>query len=130
VTGPADTVLVVDDDSALRKLACMNLELDGYSAPEAGSLQEARDALEGGRIDVVLLDVHLGAENGLELLATVKTLRPRPAVALLTGTSNVTKGVNPSVDAVIPKPFGLDAFRETVAGLVELARLRRATARV
>ena len=54
------TVLVVDDDQALRLLCRVNLELEGYRVLEAGTLEDAAVAVANEQVDVILLDVHVG----------------------------------------------------------------------
>jgi DNA-binding response OmpR family regulator len=65
--GERATVLVVDDDPSLRLLCRVNLELEGYRVVEAESVDAAEKALEEEQIDVILLDVHLGNQDGLTL---------------------------------------------------------------
>jgi DNA-binding NtrC family response regulator len=110
------TVLVVDDDEALRMLCRVNLELEGYRVLEAGSLTVARDLLAAEAVDVVLLDVHVGSENGTELLRELRSSRPGLPVALFSGTSELRE-TGEDADAVIRKPFGLDELGSTVARL-------------
>jgi hypothetical protein len=62
------TALVVDDDASLRLLCRVNLELEGFSVREAGTLQDAEAAVDAERPDVVLLDVHLGGDESTSLL--------------------------------------------------------------
>ena len=77
-------MLVVDDDPSLRLLCRVNLELEGYAVIEAETLDAAERALDDGVVDVVLLDVHLGNEEGLPPDATVI---PKPfRIDDLTGT--------------------------------------------
>ena len=80
------TVLIVDDDAAIRLLVRVNLELEGHRVLDASHLQEARTLLGDEQVDVVLLDLHIGNERGLDLLAELRRERPEVAVALLTGS--------------------------------------------
>ena len=107
------TVLVVDDDPSLRLLCRVNLELEGYRVVEAESVESARAALDGEHIDAILLDVHLGNDDGLALLPAIEG-RGR-AVALLTGSPGV---LLPENATVIGKPFSIDELTETVRHLV------------
>jgi two-component system, OmpR family, KDP operon response regulator KdpE len=104
------TVLVIDDDSSLRLLCRVNLELDGYRVLEAATLAEARRALP--KADVVLLDVHVGSDDGLAFVEEARAARQGVGVALLTGESDLER--DHGADAVIGKPFGIDELRETV----------------
>jgi DNA-binding response OmpR family regulator len=111
-------ILVVDDDPAIRLLCRVNLELDGYAVVEASTLGEARSALDEREVDAVLLDVHVGAESGLDLLAELRAARPDLGVGLLTGSSGPRpRGSAPAPDMVVPKPFTLDGLRRAVGVL-------------
>lgn len=113
------TVLVVDDDAALRMLCRVNLELDGYDVMEAASVDEAAAQIAEHDVDVVLLDVRLGEGlgNGLMLLDRLPEGK-RPAVALLTGSVDLNKFEQPvGVDAIISKPFALDELATVVRDL-------------
>ena len=102
---PADTsVLVVDDDSSIRLLCRVNLELEGIPVVEAETLEEARDWIRGGAVDAVLLDVNVGDEDGRELLDELKGDHPWLPVLMLTGTSEFAQ-VRYAPDGIIPKPF-------------------------
>jgi CheY-like chemotaxis protein len=114
------TVLVVDDDPALRMLCRVNLELDGYEVVEAGSVDEAAAHAAEHDIDVVLLDIRMGegVGNGLTLLDRLPEGQ-QPAVALLTGSVDLTRFEQPAeVDAIISKPFALDELARVVRDLV------------
>ena len=114
------SVLVVDDDAAIRLLCRVNLELDGYRVAEAASLGEARSVLGSEPVEVVLLDLHIGSERGLELLGELRRDRPEVAVALLTGSSQERSPADEATaDAVIPKPFELDELGRTVRRLAD-----------
>lgn len=107
-------MLVVDDDPSLRLLCRVNLELEGYSVIEAGTLEAAEQALEDGVVDVVLLDVHLGNEEGLTLISKIEERGLGSSTALLTGSSS--KELPPDA-TVIPKPFRIDDLTGTVRRL-------------
>ena len=109
-------VLVVDDERSLRLLCRVNLELDGHSVREAGSLAEARLELERATPDVILLDIHVGADDGLELLDEIASLELRTRVVLLSGTSEVGPELRARVDGVLGKPFELKRLAAAVAG--------------
>lgn len=109
-------VLVVDDERALRLLCRVNLELDGHTVREAGSLAEARAEIETAAPDVVLLDIHVGSDDGLELLDELEALDLPVRVVLLSGTSEVSPALRARVDAVLGKPFQLDGLADAVRG--------------
>jgi DNA-binding NtrC family response regulator len=106
------TVLVVDDDPSLRLLCRVNLELEGYRVVEAESVGAAQAALADEQIDVILLDLHLGNEDGLALMPAISA-QGRP-VALLTGSPGMHL---PDGATVIGKPFSIDELSDTVRRL-------------
>ncbi len=112
-------VLVVDDDPSLRLLCRVNLELDGFRVTEAGTLGDARSTLAGDdRVAAVLLDVHVGSENGLTLLGELKRDRPELPVVLLTGESGIPAETRTLADASLSKPFEVTELAATVQRLL------------
>jgi DNA-binding NtrC family response regulator len=110
------TVLVVDDEPSLRLLCRVNLELEGHIVREAATLAEARAELERELPDVVLLDVHVGADDGLELLDEIEALDLPTRVVLLSGTSDVRPELRERVDSVLGKPLDLRRLAAAVVG--------------
>jgi DNA-binding NtrC family response regulator len=79
-------VLVVDDHAELRRLTVQFLELLGYTAREASDSTEARQiAATGEPIDVVLLDLQLGAASGVDLANDLERARPDLRVLFMSG---------------------------------------------
>ncbi len=104
-------VLVADDDKALRMLCRVNLELDGYDVVEAASAQDAEDAMAAHNVELILLDVHLGADDGLALAKSLRERRPDLPIVLFTGSvaGPVGEGV---VDGLLSKPFTLEQLAD------------------
>jgi DNA-binding response OmpR family regulator len=118
VDSPSHTVLVVDDDAAIRFLCRVNLELDGWAVHEAETLDQARKTLAAGPVDVVVLDVHIGVESGLAFMAEIRRLHTGLPVVLLTGSVGSPDVEGVDADAVISKPFTLEQLTGTVGRLV------------
>ncbi len=115
-------MLVVDDDASIRLLCRVNLELDGFRVLEANCVDEARSVLADGSVDAVLLDVHVGNDDGVAFLAELKRAQPALGVAMLTGTVDADRILGEGADAIIRKPFTLDELKETVERLSEHGR--------
>jgi len=115
---PVKTVLVVDDEPAIRMLCRVNLELEGFRVLEADGPDAAREILDAEPVDVALVDVHLGEANGNELVRELRARDGAPRIALLTGSSGFDDEERAATDAVIEKPFTLDALVSTVKQLV------------
>lgn len=111
------TVLVVEDDPSLRMLCRVNLELEHYRVLEAATIPRAAELLAGESVDVLLLDLHVGDRNGLELLPLLRRQHPQVAVCLLSGTSEVDPPTPAGVEGFIRKPFELDELSKMVRKL-------------
>ena len=105
----------MDDDDAMRLLCRVNLEHDGHTVHEAATLGEARELLERLTPDLVLLDIHLGNEDGLELLDEIQALELPLRVVLLSGSAEVGPELRARVEGVLGKPFELDRLAAAVA---------------
>jgi two-component system, NtrC family, nitrogen regulation response regulator NtrX len=70
--GSAEPILIVDDERNIRRTLRMVLESEGHVVHEAGSIAEAEAVLGREPIDLILLDVKLGDDNGLDLLRRLK----------------------------------------------------------
>jgi DNA-binding response OmpR family regulator len=116
-TAQPPTVLVVDDDASLRLLCRVNLELDGYRVLEAPDVAEAERQILAEPVDIVLLDVHVGPESGIELMRTLRERGAAPPVVLVTGTAQLDSETQAEADGVVSKPFRLDELREMVRRL-------------
>ncbi|HEY7149475.1 MAG TPA: response regulator [Gaiellaceae bacterium] len=114
------TVLVVEDDSSLRLLCRLNLELEHYQVLEAGTLTQAAEHLAQEPVDVVLLDLHVAGRHGTELLPIIKSERPQASICLLSGTSESDPPLE-GVDAFVRKPFDIEDLSATVQRLSMLA---------
>jgi DNA-binding response OmpR family regulator len=118
------TVLVVEDDPALRMLCRVNLELEQYRVLEAATLDLAGELLKQEPVHLVLLDLHVGSRDGRELVPRIRAEHPGTAICLLSGTSVSHHPLDVGADDFIRKPFDLNVFRETVDRLcAKAARL-------
>ena len=71
----APRILIVDDDPSVREALGMLFEREGWSVLRAAKGEEAIATVRRMPIQVALLDLRLGEENGLDLLPQFKTLR-------------------------------------------------------
>jgi len=122
VPGTADLtrtplVLIVDDDASLRLLCRVNLELDGYDVLEAPTVAAAEEALASGAVDLVLLDVHIGADDGVELMRSLRQRKHEAPVVLFTGSARLDQPTIAEADGVVPKPFKLEQLLGVVREL-------------
>jgi DNA-binding response OmpR family regulator len=108
------TVLVADDEPAIRLLCRVNLEFEGYRVLEAGTLEAARDELDREDVDVLLIDVRFGEHDGRELVRELRAQGRALPIALLTGSVTLRSDERGGADELIEKPFAL----ETLLGAV------------
>ncbi len=118
-------VMVIDDHPVVREgTAAILATQPGLSiAGTAGSLEEARALIAGTDVDVVLLDIRLGADSGLNLLNDAQTDRPRPAIVVLTAydypqyaEAALRLGAAGFVLKTAPMSELLDAIRRAASG--------------
>ncbi len=124
-------VLVVDDEEAARYGMRRALGGFNYDVSEAASVEEARDALAARGADLLLLDVNLPGESGLDFLhelAGKGEEAKRPLVILITAHGNERMAVDAIKSGAydyLPKPFEVDDLRLVVKNALETVRLRR-----
>lgn len=110
-------VVVADDDPAFRMLLRVNLELERYRVLEAATAAEVRDAITDGAVKLLLLDVKLGEDDGIELARELRRSQPGLAIAFLTGSTLAPGNGEQIADAFIQKPFDLEELSATVGRL-------------
>lgn len=110
-------ILVVEDNAANSELLCDWLEAEGFEVVSAENLEQAFTAFKAQPPDAVLLDVQLGAEDGLALAAWIRkdaTLRSTPVIAV-TAHAMVTdqeRVIQAGCDASVSKPLDFKLLSE------------------
>ncbi len=111
-------ILVVDDEKAVRTSTLIALEADDHYAEVASSGEGALLRLKEEEFDLVLLDLNLGNENGLDILPQILKRRPRTPVAIFTAEATISTAVR-AIQAgamdYLEKPFTPDRLRSVVA---------------
>ena len=101
-------VLVVDDDARLRRLLMRYLAEQGFRVTAAADAVEARDKMRTVQPDLVVLDVSMPGESGLDLTASLRAERSGVPVLLLTARGapeDRIAGFEAGADDYLPKPF-------------------------
>jgi two-component system response regulator PilR (NtrC family) len=121
------SVLVVDDDRAVRNVIEVLLPKAGYEVASASSAHEAVDLLERRAFDLVLTDVRMPGASGIELLERVRKRWPDAVVVVMTGYSSVEDAVAAmkagAADYLI-KPVGRDELLLVLQRALENRTLR------
>jgi two-component system OmpR family response regulator len=100
--------LLVEDDTGLADAVCSYLQAKAFVVDVSPGLAQARAALAAVQYAAVLLDLHLGDGDGLSLLPTIRALRERPIVIVLTARDQVTdriRGLDAGADDYLTKPY-------------------------
>ncbi|NDV51115.1 MULTISPECIES: response regulator transcription factor [unclassified Salipiger] len=118
-------LLVVDDDSEMREMMIQFLQRQGFIAHGAQNMAEIAAAMEAGRIDLILLDVMLGDESGIEICARLRREQDVPIimVSALSADHQRMAGYEVGADDYIAKPFNPELMVAQVRAV--LARTRR-----
>lgn len=105
-------ILIVDDDRRIRELLKKYLSDNGYRASTAENAAEARAQLENLTYDLIVLDVMMPGESGLDLTRSLRSQTQQPPsnipILLLTAqaeTEHRIKGLEGGADDYLPKPF-------------------------
>jgi NtrC-family two-component system response regulator AlgB len=107
-------ILVIDDDTSLRRTIRMSLEVLGHQAVEARDGPEALDLLAHRPLEMALLDLRLAQEHGLDLLPKLLSVAPGLHVVIVTAYATIETAVEAMRRGAfdyLPKPFTPDQLR-------------------
>jgi len=122
------SVLVVDDDAGVRQSLRLCLEADGARVLGVGSAGAALEALDRGRFDLIMLDLWLGPESGLESIPDIRRRQPEAAIIVITAFATFETAVDAikrGASDYLPKPFTPDQVRHAARRALESVHLRR-----
>ena len=107
-------ILFVDDEIPIREMLTLYFKRKGFVVTTAGSRAEAVRLAESTPLDVVILDINLGVENGLELLGLFKRQHPRIPVIMFTSLADdpdlLKEAMSRGASAFMGKTEPLDAL--------------------
>jgi CheY-like chemotaxis protein len=110
-------ILVVDDEQPVREAIALLLSVDEHVVTEAHNGAVAFGLFAKGKFDLVLTDFEMPVMKGNALAVKIKEIAPEQPILMLTAYPERITPENP-VDAIVNKPFGLDALRKAVADLL------------
>jgi len=122
-----ETILVTEDDQAVRELTCTLLDELGYRVLEATDGEEALDLLARGstpRINLLLTDVVMPRLGGRGLAEKVRALSPETRILFCSGYNEeevLRKGILADEIAFLSKPFSTEALARKVRTLLDAA---------
>jgi DNA-binding NtrC family response regulator len=116
-TPPPRRVLVVEDESSQRLMYSRALRSFGYEAECVANGADALNALARSTIGVVVLDLHLGRENGLDVFERIRDRFPATSVVIVTGHGSfdsVRRAIRLDVVDFLTKPIPLEELDQAM----------------
>ncbi len=114
-------ILVVDDDAGLRRTLRQNLEAQHYQVALAADAAEALHKAAGDVYDLVLLDIMLPGQDGLQTLRELRGMGLKTPVLMLTARGNVedrVAGLDLGADDYLAKPFSMAELLARIRALL------------
>jgi two-component system response regulator AtoC len=122
------SILVVDDDLAMRQMLAKLFKDKGYDVSEAASADEALEQARDTEHDVVLSDIRMPGKTGIELVGELRRIRPDSPVVLMTAFGSIDSAVGAMRAGAfdyITKPFEPDSVLFTVERALERRALEQ-----
>lgn len=119
--GATGTILVAEDDRAVRDALVRALVLEGYRVESATNGAEALDRVADTAPDILLLDVSMPMVDGLTVARVLRSEQNRLPILMLTArteTSDRVAGLDAGADDYLPKPYDLDELLARVRALL------------
>ena len=126
-TSMRETLLLVDDEDAVRRVLYLKLSREGYTCQEANNAEQALHVLETIPIALVILDIKMPGKSGMELLPEIKEGYPDTAVIMATAVNDVdiaVQCVKLGAGDYLCKPFNLDDVSLAVQRGLDKRRLQ------
>jgi two-component system nitrogen regulation response regulator GlnG len=111
------TILVADDDQAIRTVLSQALGRNGYTVRSTGNATTLWQWIKGGEGDLVITDVVMPDDNGLDLIPRIRDLRPNLRVIVMSAQNTLLTAVKATERGAfeyLPKPFDLRELVTTV----------------
>lgn len=116
-------VLVVDDESRMRRFIRMNMELEGYQVIEADNGIKALDQIRQHNPDLLIMDVMMPEMDGFETLRLVREISTVPVILLTVKSDeeDKTRGLDLGADDYVTKPFSPRELSSRVGAVLRRA---------
>ena len=100
-------ILIVDDDDRIRELTKEYLQGNNFYTTTAKNSDDAKNKIKLIKFDLIILDIMMPGQSGLELTKEIKTSSDQPIILLtaMGGTSDRIYGLETGADDYLPKPF-------------------------
>lgn len=122
------TVLVIDDDQAMRELLCEDLERRGHQVLTADKISVARELLASHDVDLILTDLNMPGMNGIEFCRELHARRPDLPVLIITAFGSLetaTDALRAGAYDFVTKPVDLDLLAHALGRALQHRQLQR-----
>jgi putative two-component system response regulator len=126
VTMLKESILLVDDEEAIRCILNKGLAMRGYVCEEAEDAEEAMSKLEVNPSDLVILDINMPGRLGTEVLPEITTRFPETSVIMASAVSDnrvIAQCIKDGAQDYINKPFSFEQVLQSVSGTLDKRRL-------
>ena len=127
------TLLVVDDDLAMREMLVSLFVERGFAVDQAASADEALESLRDVEYDVVLSDIKMPGRSGIEMVGEIREMRPETPVVLMTAfgsIDSVIESMRAGAFDYITKPFEAESVMLTIDRAIERRALEEENRRL
>jgi DNA-binding NtrC family response regulator len=124
----AETILVVDDSPAAIEVIVRNLRSRDYRVSAAGSVDEAVRFIESTPVDLVITDLKMPGQDGMDLVRHVRQSCPDTEVMMVTGFATVegaVEAIKAGAEEYLQKPFTGEELLAAVSRVLERLHVRR-----
>ena len=120
------TILIVDDDTAVREVMSEGLRAAGYCCVTASCAAEALQKIEAQPFSLVLSDIEMPGGSGIDLLRVIRQRSPDLDVIMITAVNEIVvalRAIRDGASDYLTKPFNLEQIKITVERTLEKRRL-------
>lgn len=121
-----DKIFLIDDDADFRMIFEQKIRSWGYDVESFENRQSLSEHIADSEPDVVLLDVNLGGESGLELIEFIRSHHPETPIIMLSGqdeTETIVSAMSTGASDYVTKPFDDQSLKSKI--FEHLARIRQ-----
>jgi two-component system, NtrC family, response regulator AlgB len=121
-------VLVVDDETNIRKTISICLEIEGCQVRSVSNFDDALGEIKQNVFDVAFLDIRLGTRNGLDLIPYLQFHSPQAKIVIITAYASIDsaiEAIRKGATDYIPKPFTPAQIKIIIEKLGEIADMQK-----
>ena len=125
---PELNVLVVDDETNIRKTISLCLEIEGCRVRAVSNFDDAVSEIKQNVFDVAFLDLRLGTKNGLDLIPYLQFHSPRAKIVIITAYASIDsaiEAIRKGATDYIPKPFTPAQIKMVIDKILEIGDMQR-----